>query len=251
MLRELRVRDLALVAEARVRFGSGLNLLTGETGSGKSLIVDALSLALGSRGGVEQVRHGAERAAIEAVFAAAGTDLVLQREIGKKSLARIDGRSASPGQLRELGRGLVALHGQHEHQALLDAETQTELLDGYAGAMEIRAAVGAAHAAWVAAVRSLRDLEQTRSRGRREEEYLRWQLEELRGADLALGEDEALGAERAAMRNATRLAELAQQAGDALRDEGLARAAGALRAGRPRTARDDRDAPVSPRFDQA
>jgi DNA repair protein RecN (Recombination protein N) len=78
MLRELKVRDLALVAEARVRFGPGLNLLTGETGSGKSLIVDALGLSLGDRGGSDIVRHGAEKATIEGVF----DSVVLQREVG-------------------------------------------------------------------------------------------------------------------------------------------------------------------------
>jgi len=80
MLRELRVRDLALVAESRVRFGPGLNLLTGETGSGKSLIVDALGLTLGGRGGADQVRHGAEKATIESVFESGGTSVVLLRE---------------------------------------------------------------------------------------------------------------------------------------------------------------------------
>ena len=77
MLKELKVRDLALVAEATVRFGPGLNLLTGETGSGKSLIIDALSLSLGARGGADQVRHGAGRASVEAVF----DSVVLQRDV--------------------------------------------------------------------------------------------------------------------------------------------------------------------------
>jgi DNA repair protein RecN (Recombination protein N) len=229
MLTELRVRDLALVAEARVRFGPGLNLLTGETGSGKSLIVDALSLVLGGRGSLDQVRHGAEKATIEGVFASGSVPLTLKRELGKKSATRIDGRAASPGQLRELAKGLVALHGQHEHHSLLDADTQTELLDAYAGAMELRLAVAASHSAWLAAAGALRDLEQMRARGDREQEYLRWQLDELRRAELLLGEDEALAAERMAMRHSARLAELAQQGADALHDEGLARAAGAVR----------------------
>ena len=224
MLRELRVRDLALVAESRVVFGPGLNLLTGETGSGKSLIVDALGLTLGDRGGPDQVRHGAEKASIEGVF----DSVVLQRELGKRGSARIDGRPANPSQLRELGRGLVALHGQHEHHALLDSDTQTELLDGYAGADALLAAVAAAHSGWSAAVDSLRDLEQLRSRGQREEEYLRWQLEELRVADLHPGEDAELAAERSAVRHAARLAELSHESGAALREDGVARAAAAL-----------------------
>jgi DNA repair protein RecN (Recombination protein N) len=224
MLRELKVRDLALVAESRVRFGPGLNLLTGETGSGKSLIVDALGLSLGDRGGPDLVRHGADKATIEGVF----DSVVLQREIGKRSSARIDGRTANPSQLRELGRGLVALHGQHEHHALLDSDTQTELLDGYAGATALRAAVAAAHAGWTAAVEALADLERLRSRGQREEEYLRWQLEELRTADLRPGEDAELTAERSAVRHAARLEELSRESETALREDGLARATAAL-----------------------
>jgi DNA repair protein RecN (Recombination protein N) len=229
MLRELRVRDLALVAESRVRFGQGLNLLTGETGSGKSLIVDALGLALGARGGADQIRHGAERATVEGVFDSGGGALVLQRELGKRGAARIDGRPANPGQLRELGRTLVAVHGQHEHQALLDTETQTDLLDGYGAALELRAAVAASHAGWISAANTVRDLEQMRSRGQREQEYLRWQLEELRTADPRPSEDVELAAERAAVRHASRLAQLGQEAIEALREDGVARAAAAIR----------------------
>ena len=229
MLQELKVRDLALVAESTVRFGPGLNLLTGETGSGKSLIIDALSLALGERGGADQVRHGAERATIEAIF----DSVHLQREVGKRqvgsrSAAKIDGRAASPGQLRELGDRLVAIHGQHAHHALLDSETQTDLLDAYGGAMALRAGVAAAHSAWLAAMTAVRDLEQLRSRGKREQEYLLWQLEELRKADPRAGEDEALSAERNATRHAARLAELGQAAVQALHEDHVARAAAAM-----------------------
>jgi DNA repair protein RecN (Recombination protein N) len=230
VLKELRVRDLALVAECRVRFGSGLNLLTGETGSGKSLIVDALSLTLGARAGADQVRHGAERATVEGSFESGGAALVLQRELGKRSSARIDGRTAPVEALRELGRSLVALHGQHEHHALLDSDTQTELLDGYAGAMEMRGAVAASHSGWVEAGNRVRELEQLRSRGQREQEYMRWQLDELRSADPRPGEDAELSAERAAARHAARLAELGRQAIDALRSDGVAVAAAAIRA---------------------
>ncbi len=223
------MRDLALVAEARVRFEPGLNLLTGETGSGKSLIVDALGLALGARGASDQVRHGAERATVAAVFGSAAGEMVLQRELGKRSGARLDGRPSTPGQLRELGRGLVAMHGQHEHHALLDTATQTELLDAYAGALDLRSAVSATHATWSAATAALADLERLRSRGQREQEYLRWQLEELNAAEVRPGEDDELAAERGAVRHAARLAELGQEAVAALHEDGLARAAAALR----------------------
>src|SRR5438105_1393387 len=222
MLRELEVRELALVEAARVAFGPGLNLLTGETGSGKSLIVDALGLALGDRASTDQVRQGANRASVEARFAVAQGELSLAREVGRRGAARIDGKPATPTQLRELGRTLVAVHGQHENQLLLDPEAQTLMLDAFAGALEARLAVASAHADWSAASARLADLERTQARGQREEEYLRWQLEELRAAAPRPGEDEELAAERMAARHAARLLELMQAALEALRgDQGL------------------------------
>ena len=231
MLKELHVRDLALVESAQVRFGPGLNLLTGETGSGKSLIVDALGLALGARASTDQVRHGSERALVDAAFEVDGADLVLTREVGRRGQARVDGRPAAPAQLRELAHRLVAVHGQHEHQALMDREAQTDLLDAYAGALPLRDAVAAAHEAWSEAAAHLAGLERMRDRGDREREYLRWQLEELTQAGLRIGEDEELAAERAVARHASRLLELASAALEALRgDEGLPRAATEVRA---------------------
>src|SRR5207248_838226 len=218
-LKELQVRDLALVESARVRFGPGLNLLTGETGSGKSLIVDALGLALGARASTDQVRHGSQRAFVEATF----EDAVLAREIGKRGAARVDGRPATPAQLRELG--------QHEHHTLLDPEAQTGLLDAFAGALAVRESVAERYGAWNEAAAHLAGLERMRDRGSREREYLAWQLEELRGAGLRPGEDEELAAERSVARHAARLAELAGRALEALRgDESIAVAAGDVRA---------------------
>ena len=218
MLSELTVRDLALVEQARVRFQPGLNLLTGETGSGKSLVIDALGLALGARASADQVRHGAARALVEATFTG-GQAGSLAREVGGRAQARIDGRTATPARLRELGRGLVAVHGQHEHQALLDAEAQTELLDAFAGATTEREAVAAAHATWTEAARNLAGLERMRDRGDREREYLRWQLDELAAAGLRPGEDEELASERAVARHATKLLELAGGAVEVLRGD--------------------------------
>lgn len=221
-LLELEVRELALVDAERVTFGPGLNLLTGETGSGKSLIVDALGLALGDRASTDQVRQGASRAVVQARFARPDGELLLSREVGRRGAARVNGAGASPARLRELGRDLVAVHGQHENQLLLDPEAQTTMLDVFAGALQTRLAVAAAHAAWSTACSRLADLERTQARGRREEEYLRWQLEELTAADPHPGEDEQLAAERTASRHAVRLLELTEAALAALRgDEGL------------------------------
>ena len=248
MLEELHVRDLALVDSARVRFGRGLNLLTGETGSGKSLIVDALGLSLGSRASTDQIRQGADRASAEAVFDTSHVpaaqqaldavghrstgDLVLTREVGRRGAARINGRPATPGQLRDLGRTLVGVHGQHDQRLLMDPEAQTLLLDSFAGALPARDAVTAAHDAWVAAAGRLADLRRMQARGQREEEYLRWQLEELRAADLRPGEDAELTAERSVVRHAAKLVELIGTSVEALRaDDGVAVAAERVRAG--------------------
>lgn len=246
MLEELHVRDLALVDSARVRFGPGLNLLTGETGSGKSLIVDALSLSLGARASTDQVRHGAGRAVAEALFdvgqvASAqrsldamgqkpATDLMVTREVGRRGTARVNGRPATPAQLRELGRGLVGIHGQHDHRLLIEPAAQTLLLDSFAGAIPSREAVEETHRAWTSAVSLLADLQRMQARGEREEEYLRWQLEELRTAGLRPGEDAELAAERSVARHAAKLVELVGSAVESLRsEEGLAAAAGGMR----------------------
>ncbi|MEP7104716.1 MAG: AAA family ATPase, partial [Chloroflexota bacterium] len=225
------MRDLALVESARVRFGPGLNLLTGETGSGKSLIVDALGLALGGRASTDQVRHGSDRAVVDAAFEAGGVETVLTREVGRRGQAQIDGRPATPGQLRELGRSLVGVHGQHEHHSLLDPEAQTDLLDAFGAALSLRQKVADEFTAWTAAAAHLVALERLRDRGDREREYLRWQLEELHGAALRAGEDAELASERAVARHAVRLTELSGRALEALRgDEGIAVAAGDVRA---------------------
>lgn len=246
MLEELHVRDLALVDSARVRFGPGLNLLTGETGSGKSLIVDSLSLSLGARASTDQVRHGAGRAVAEALFdvgqvASAqrsldamgqkpATDLMVTREVGRRGTARVNGRPATPAQLRELGRGLVGIHGQHDHRLLMEPAAQTLLLDSFAGAIPSREAVEETHRAWTSAASLLTDLQRMQARGEREEEYLRWQLEELRTAGLRPGEDAELAAERSVARHAARLVELVGSAIVSLRsEEGLAAAAGGMR----------------------
>jgi DNA repair protein RecN (Recombination protein N) len=235
MIEELLVRELALVERAEVRFSSGLNLLTGETGSGKSLIVDALGLALGGRASSEQVRQGADRASVEARFELSdvpsaleklaemgftpGADLVLTREVGRRGGARVNGRPAAPAQLRDLGRLLVGVHSQHEHHLLLDPEAQTLLLDAFAAALPARELVAEAHAAWSAALARLTELERIQARGKREEEYLRWQLEELRQAQLRPGEDEELASERTVVRHAARLSELVGAAVSGLRGE--------------------------------
>src|SRR5947207_10413306 len=142
MLRFLRIRNLAVIAGLEVEFESGFNVLTGETGAGKSILIEAVGLLLGGRASADLVRTGEAQATIEALFdapegspgGAQGGELVIRREISAQGRSRsfVNGALATAGTLRSLSRRLVELHGQHEHQALLDPLTHLPLLDEYA-----------------------------------------------------------------------------------------------------------------------
>ncbi|MFQ5890435.1 MAG: DNA repair protein RecN [Gemmatimonadota bacterium] len=213
MLRELRIRNYAVIDDLTLELGPGLNVLTGETGAGKSIIVGALSLLLGERASAEVVRAGEDRALVEGSFdvtrhgavaerlRAVGIQpedgwLILRREVREgRSRAWVNGSPATAGLLGDLGAELVELHGQHEHQALLRREAQREILDAYAGEGELAAEVRRAHSE-LAALR--RAIEETRRRAERTWERaddLRFRAEEIEKARLVPGEDERLAAE--------------------------------------------------------
>lgn len=166
MLRSLQVRDFAIVEEVELAFGAGMTVVTGETGAGKSLLVDALLLLTGARAEAALVRHGCERAELAAEFDLAGqadtlawlreaeldedAECRLRRVIRNEGSSRawINGRSVSLGQLRELGARLVEIHGQHEQQALLERASQLEVLDHWGGHLELRAEVARLAGEW-------------------------------------------------------------------------------------------------------
>lgn len=231
MLIELRIRDYAVIDDLTLRGAPGLNALSGETGSGKSLVAKALSCLLGDRASAGVVRVGARRALIEAAFdiedcppvrarleelalAAGGDVLVLRREVARQGRNRawVNDSSATVGLLRELGRHLVDLHGQHEHQSLLRPAEQRRLLDSLAGA----AAQASAVSALVGDLRALAlEREQLEARIRELEtraDFIRFQLGEIEGAALEEGEDTALETEAARLEHAD---ELARTAGNA------------------------------------
>ena len=155
MLRLLRIRNLAVIEAVEVEFEPGFNVLTGETGAGKSILVEAVGLLLGARASADLVRTGELQATIEAIFEDGGEEVIVRREITSQGRSRsyIDGSLATAGALRERAHHLVELHGQHEHQSLLDPLTHLPLLDGHAG---LRADAEQVAAAWQA-VRMLRE----------------------------------------------------------------------------------------------
>jgi DNA repair protein RecN (Recombination protein N) len=237
MLTELRVRDLATIADVTLQLGPGLNVLTGETGAGKSMLVDALALLLGERAAGGSVRPGAAKAVVEGAFEGidAGTRrrieelgldvedgrVVVRREVSieARSRAWVNGSPTTAAVLAELGALLVDLHGQHETQSLLHAEAQRDILDAFAHAEGDRAAVAEAHAQ-VAAFRAEESaLVARRDEVRRRADYLRHVVQEIDGAKIQPGEDEALQVESRRLSQAGVLVEQAQRIVDALEGE--------------------------------
>ncbi len=230
MLRRVTVRDFALIEHVELAFEPGLNVLTGETGAGKSILIDALSLVLGRRADAADVRRGAAAAYVEAVFdmppggAAAevladyGLDadesLLLSREVlgAGRSMARINGRAAPLRALASLGRALVDVHGPSEHQSLFRRARQLEYLDRFAGLVPQRRRVAALVRELRAAREAVADLVQSTRAAAREIDLLTFQVEEIEAAQLRPDEDAALRAERGMLANAEQLRALAAEA---------------------------------------
>jgi DNA repair protein RecN (Recombination protein N) len=219
VLRFLSVRHLAVIDSLELEFEPGLSVLTGETGAGKSILVGAVGLLVGGRASSDLVRTGEETASVEAIFEAPDRrETIIRREISAqgRSRATIDGALVTSGALRELGAGLVDLHGQHEHQLLLDPAAHLDLLDEFAGAVDERRAVATAFAHWQQ-VRAERERLLTGEREKASRaEFITFQLGEIDRAELKPGEDEDLEATRRVLGNADRVQRLCADAYDGL-----------------------------------
>jgi DNA repair protein RecN (Recombination protein N) len=219
MLRFLSIRRLAVIDAVEVEFGPGLNVLTGETGAGKSILVGAVGLLLGGRASADMVRTGEESAAIEAIFdAPGGEELIIRREITAQGRSRafVNGSLATAAALKELAGRLVELHGQHEHHTLLDAATHLAVLDAFAG-LEPRAAdVAEAFAVWREAAASLDRVRNGLADRDARQELLAFQAAELNRAALRRAEDEELGAVRQVLASAERVERLCRESYAAL-----------------------------------
>ncbi len=232
MLTELRVRDLAVIADVTLPFQPGLNVLTGETGAGKSMVVDALALLLGERASGDVVRPGADKTIVEGAFefasavhrhllppfAALGIELeegrlVLKREVLRegKSRAWVNGSPVTISVLSEIGGLLVDLHGQHETQSLLRTDAQRDMLDAYADADVERVAVRDAHARLKELEQREAELTSRQDNVRKKADYLRHVLQEIERAKPKVGEDEALDVESKRLAHAEELGRLARE----------------------------------------
>jgi DNA repair protein RecN (Recombination protein N) len=225
MLRFLRIQHLAVIDSVEVEFDPGLNVLTGETGAGKSILVEAVGLLLGGRASGELVRTGEDSASIEALFESGGEELLIRREISSQGRSRafINGALATAGALKDLSSRLIELHGQHEHQTLLDASTHIRVLDAFGALDSLAAPVAAAHDTFRAAQQAL-----TRVRAAAKErdsrlELIAFQLAELDRAAPKEGEDEELSSLRQVLASAERVERLCEESYAALyeRDDAL------------------------------
>ena len=238
MLLEIRVRNFAVIDAVTISFGPGLNVLTGETGAGKSMLLDAILLIRGARAQTDVIRTDTETATVEAVFEVAprgpaaaileeaglGLDhgqLVVRRELARSGRHRafVNDSPVTVGLLERLGDHLVEIHGQHEHQRLLEPARQLDLLDRFADAEELRDRVGdlfAKHRAARAELERARAAERDRAQ---REDLLRLQVSELDGARLRVGEEEELRVERRRLQHAERLSGGLAEAGGLLNDD--------------------------------
>jgi DNA repair protein RecN (Recombination protein N) len=245
VLAELRVRDLAVIADVTLPLAPGLNVLTGETGAGKSMLVDALALLLGERASSDVVRPGAQKTVIEGAFeftstvlsrllpsfTALGVEvedgrLVLKREISGEGRSRawVNGSPTTVSVLAQLGALLVDLHGQHETQSLLRADAQRDMLDAYADAAVERTAVRDAHERLRELERREEELTARREDVRRKSDYLRHVVDEIERVAPRSGEAETLELEAKRLAHADELGRLSRELEHALDTAGLARA---------------------------
>jgi len=235
MLRTLSIRDFVIVDSLELEFNSGFTVLTGETGAGKSILIDALALALGERGDAAVVRAGCERADISAEFDIAPLPelvqwlraaeiegdpgvILLRRVIDKngRSRAFINGRPATQSQLREAGEWLVDIHGQHAHQSMLNADAQRALLDAHAGLAPLAAEVALAYRRWQKLAQARAEHETNAAQRNAEREQLQWQAHELEVLALQSGEWDAVQAEHTRLAHAAGLIEGVQASLDNL-----------------------------------
>jgi DNA repair protein RecN (Recombination protein N) len=229
MLKTLLIKNYAVIEGIEVEFESGLNIITGETGAGKSILIDALSLVLGERANSDVVRKGADKAIVEAIFSVSGNkrvrgalearefepqeDLILRREISAKGQSRcfINDTPATLGVLQEIGDLLVDLHGQHDHQSLLRTETHIDLLDDFGGLDGLRQEFRESYDTLTRLFGELEELQAKERQLKERRDLYEFQIQEIDALAPQLGEEEALESELRILENSEKLFEATSQ----------------------------------------
>ncbi|MEA5047633.1 MAG: DNA repair protein RecN [Eubacteriales bacterium] len=237
MLKQLNIRNIALIDQQQITFQDGFSVLTGETGAGKSIIIEALNFVLGERASKELIKSGEEKASVEATFVLShgepaldalleqsidcdGGELTLYREfsINGKNVCRANGALINAAALKQIGDLLVDIHGQHAHQSLLDGKKHIILLDRFAGkdASEIKNRVSSAYHRATEARRQMNAAQYDEQERARRCDLLSYQIKEIEGANLSIGEEEQLEEQRLLLQNAQSIMEGLEGAGEAL-----------------------------------
>lgn len=231
MLRELHIENIAVIERADIEPGAGLNVLTGETGAGKSIVIDSLEAVLGARASRELVRTGAARASVTAAFTADNAEdwleengldaedgVIIRRRVSQdgKSSAQVNGVPVAAAELRALGSGLLNIHGQNDGRQLMDETRHRDYLDGFAGMAEQLSRHRELYSAYRETAAQLRRLDEAESERERRERDLRQTAEELGAANIRPGEEESLSSRRELLRNAEKLREALDAAYEAL-----------------------------------
>ncbi|MDO4268440.1 MAG: DNA repair protein RecN [Eubacteriales bacterium] len=243
MLLELHVRNLALIEQADVEFGDGLNILTGETGAGKSIIIGSVNLALGQKAARESIRSGAEYAWVELVFSVEedkrpalealdvhpdedGLLIISRKLLPSRSISKINDETVTAGKLKQVTGLLIDIHGQHEHQSLLHAAKHLEILDTYARrqAMPVKQEVARAYGRYQELAARLEELSGDGESRRREADFLRYEVDEIERADIREGEEERLTEQYRRFSNGRKILECLSAAYEAVQTEGLGQA---------------------------
>ena len=213
MLLELHVKNLALIETADVELEDGLNILTGETGAGKSIMIGSVNLALGQKASKEMIRNGAEYAYVELVFSVDpekedtlraldvmpdenGTLIISRKIMPSRSLSRINDEAVTAARLKQVTSLLIDIHGQHEHQSLLHASKHLEILDTYAKSrvQQLKIQTASLYAEYISLEKQLSQLDTDNESRRREADFLRFEIEEIENAQLKAGEEDCLAA---------------------------------------------------------
>lgn len=244
MLLELHVRNLALIEKADVEFGEGLNILTGETGAGKSIIIGSVTMALGGKASRESIRHGADHAYVELVFSVSGEDkikalrdlevepaedglvIVSRKIMASRSVSRINDETVTTARLRQITGLLLDIHGQHEHQSLLYKSKHLEILDAYikAGTQPVKQKIADGYQSYRALVQRLEEFDMDSESRIREADFLRFEIQEIEEAGLKDGEEEELTAVYRKFSHSQKIAASLGEAYNAVEGEWLPRA---------------------------
>ncbi len=244
MLLELHVKNLALIEKADVEFGEGLNILTGETGAGKSIIIGSVTMALGGKASRESIRHGADYAYVELVFSVSGEDkakalkalevepaedgtvIVSRKIMASRSVSRINDETVTTARLRQITGLLLDIHGQHEHQSLLYKSKHLEILDAYvkASTQPVKQKIAKEYQSYRALIKHLEEFDMDSESRIREADFLRFEIQEIEEAGLKEGEEEELTSVYRRFSHSQKIAASLGDAYNAVEGEWLSRA---------------------------